>query len=393
MTGQGTVLLIEDEQIVRDALAMMLRSFGFDVREAENGRVGVGMLAVETVDVILCDLRMPELDGLGVLEVVRRDHPLTPVIVVSGAGLLADAVAALKLGAFDYITKPVQEIAALDHAVRRAMAHATLLRENDRYRRELENANAELRAGIRRLEEDERAGRQIQARLLPAPMRHFGDHEVSHTLAPSTHMSGDFVDCFPIDESLLGFYLADVSGHGVPSAFVTVLLKSFMQRHLAAHDETGSALILSPAEILTALNREIVREDIGKHLTMFYGIIDRDHGKLTYASAGQFPWPILSDGTRVVDLEGRGLPVGLFDFAAYQEKRVDLPARFVLTLCSDGVLELLPQERLEDKIAHLRSCVVSLDANLASLGAALLLQSRRALPDDVTLLMIRKEAP
>ncbi len=392
MVGRGRVLLIEDEPLVRNVLAMSLRAFGYEVLEADNGRTGIAALAAEHPEVVLCDLRMPEIDGLGVLEYARSEHPNVPVIVVSGAGLLADAVSALRLGAFDYITKPVQELATLDHAVRRALEHATLRRDNERYRKELEHANAELRVGIRRMQADEEAGRQIQARLLPAPWRQFDEYSVSHALAPSAHLSGDFVDCFPIDDTLLGFYLADVSGHGVPSAFVTVLLKSFVQRYLAAHAETGNALILSPGATLQLLNQEIVREGVGKHLTIFYGVIDRSRGHLSYASAGQYPWPILFDGARAVDLEGRGLPVGLFDFATYDETHLDLPERFVLTLCSDGVLELFPEQRLEGKMNHLRSYVSTLDASIESLRASLALDVTRDLPDDVTLLMVRREA-
>ncbi|NIV97684.1 SpoIIE family protein phosphatase, partial [Candidatus Saccharibacteria bacterium] len=83
-----------------------------------------------------------------------------------------------------------------------------------------------------RLREDEEAGRRLQFQLLPRDNQSFGDYQFSRKLWTSLYLSGDFVDYFYIDEDHLGFYIADVSGHGVPSAFVTVLLKSYMNRYL-----------------------------------------------------------------------------------------------------------------------------------------------------------------
>ena len=83
--------------------------------------------------------------------------------------------------------------------------------------------NRELRQTLKYLEQDEKAGRRIQFQLLPEDNRTFGGYTFRRRLYPSTYLSGDFVDYFPIDDRHVGFYMADVSGHGAASAFVTVI--------------------------------------------------------------------------------------------------------------------------------------------------------------------------
>ena len=83
-----------------------LEDTGYSVLQAADGREGIQVFRCEGPDLLLVDLRMPQVDGLAVLDVVRAESPDTPVIVVSGAGLLRDAIQALKKGACDYVTKP-----------------------------------------------------------------------------------------------------------------------------------------------------------------------------------------------------------------------------------------------------------------------------------------------
>jgi len=164
------------------------------------------------------------MDGLEFLAEVRREAPDLPIVVMSGAGLVQDAIGALKLGAWDYIEKPFPAIEVIDHAVRRALERADLLTENRRYRESLEQVNRELRATLRLLTDDEAAGQQIQARMLPRNHQRFGSFEFSREIVPSAYLSGDFIDAFAIDDRRWGFYLADVAGHGVSSALASLPL-------------------------------------------------------------------------------------------------------------------------------------------------------------------------
>jgi len=305
--------------------------------------------------------------------------------------LLGDAIGALKLGAWDYVEKPFTE-AALKHAIDKALEKSTLLDENRRYRAHLEEINAKLSGSLRLLAEDEDAGRQIQFRMLPRNHQRFGPFELSRELAPSAYLSGDFLDAFTIDARRWGFYLADVSGHGVSSALVTVLLRAFMQRQLEAFVRRGDPLILSPAKLLARLNDEVLGENLDKHLTIFYGVIDNEESSLTYGSGGHYPWPQLFDGTRTVRLEQPAPPIGLFPRAVYVEARVALPERAVLAAYSDGLLEILPQPTLQAKLDFLSTVFSRLEVTVEDAADRLRLRETAHLPDDVAILIIKRGA-
>ncbi|HAS86693.1 MAG TPA: fused response regulator/phosphatase, partial [Candidatus Competibacteraceae bacterium] len=218
------ILIIDDEQLVLEVLASFLEDSGFSVLQADNGALGLDLISWEQPDLVMCDLRMPDMDGLNVLEQITRDYPELPVLVVSGLGGMNDAIQALKLGAWDYVTKPIEDMAILEHAVRRALERARLRRENREHREHLEAINEQLRQTLRRLQEDESAARRIQFQLLPENDKVYRSYRFNRHLLTSQYLSGDFVDYFAIDGEHLGFYIADVSGHGVSSAFVTVML-------------------------------------------------------------------------------------------------------------------------------------------------------------------------
>lgn len=384
------ILVVDDEDLVRGAIVAILTHHGYEVTEARNGAEGIDKMRSGRPDLVLCDLRMPEVDGLGLLEVATHQLPKLPVIVMSGAGVLQDAIGSIKHGAWDYLLKPFGSADVVLHAISRALERADLLHENERYRAELERTNQELATTLKKLQEDEAAGRQIQFRLLPDNHQHFGDYEFSRDLETSAHLSGDFVDCFVISDRHLGFYLADVAGHGVPSALITVFLKSFMQQQLKKNASTDDDTILSPQKTVRALNEEMLRENLGKHLTMFYGVIDREQDRLTYVNAGQFPYPIFVEGRGARFLEGKGYPVGLFGFADYSEQSMTLPQRFCMTLCSDGVLEVMGNGPLPSRTSRLLSMVDSVNVTVEQLRDSLRVEANQPLPDDVTVLMLKR---
>ena len=106
MKPQHTVLIAEDEANMRRVLCALLERDGFRTIAASDGAAALELLAREPVDAILTDLRMPKLNGLELLEQVRRRHPEIPVVMLTAHGTVGSAVEALKQGAFDYLTKP-----------------------------------------------------------------------------------------------------------------------------------------------------------------------------------------------------------------------------------------------------------------------------------------------
>jgi phosphoserine phosphatase RsbU/P len=383
------IVVADDTDVVRDVVVRVLQRFGYACFAATDGVEALRLVHREEPDLLLCDLRMPNLDGLGLLKQARQDYPDMPVIVMSGEGLLDDAVGALQLGAWDYVCKPVGA-ATLRHAVSKALEKAALIEENRRQRAELETINRELRASLVLLAAEEDAGRQIQVRMLPRDRQSFGAYQFTRDVVPSTFLSGDFIDAFSIDDRHWGFYLADVSGHGVSSALVTVLLRTFVQRQVASYVRSNDTLILSPAQLLMRLNQEMAHEDLDKHLTIFYGIIDLVEDSLLFANAGHFPWPILCANGTTQELEQPGLPVGLSPTARYENRVLSLPSQASLAVFSDGLLEVLPQSTLDGKLAFLRGFFGRPGVTVEQVRFELGLQHGAFLPDDVAVLIVQR---
>jgi len=208
------------------------------------------------------------------------------------------------------------------------------------------------------------------------------------SLNPSMYLSGDFVDYFSLDENHTGFYMADVSGHGAASAFVTIMLKTLIGQYCDAFWREGDDTILQPAQLLARLNRDFCRQHMDKYLTMFYGVLDGKRNALLCSSGGQFPYPILHDGREARPLHYRGRPIGLFEDADYTEQCVDLPDTFALVLLSDGVLELLPRGGERGRI--LTGYVDGCDLTMDQLALGLHVEQKTELPDDIALLIIRR---
>ncbi|HCG0866646.1 TPA: SpoIIE family protein phosphatase [Pseudomonas aeruginosa] len=386
----ATLLIIDDDEVVRESLAAYLEDSNFKVLQALNGLQGLQIFESEQPDLVICDLRMPQIDGLELIRRIRQTASETPIIVLSGAGVMSDAVEALRLGAADYLIKPLEDLAVLEHSVRRALDRAYLRVENQRYRDKLEAANRELQASLNLLQEDQNAGRQVQMNMLPVTPWSIEGLEFSHRIIPSLYLSGDFVDYFRVDERRVAFYLADVSGHGASSAFVTVLLKFMTTRLLYESRRNGTLPEFKPSEVLAHINRGLINTKLGKHVTMLGGVIDLEKNCLTYSIGGHLPLPVLFVGGQASYLEGRGLPVGLFDDASYDDRVMELPPSFSLSLFSDGILDVLPGATLKEKEALLPEQVAAAGGTLDGLRQVFGLANLAEMPDDIALLVLSR---
>ncbi|MDJ0840227.1 MAG: response regulator [Acidobacteriota bacterium] len=133
------ILTIDDERAIRQSFRHFLEDCDYDVLEAADGGEGLEIFRFEQPDLVLVDLRMPKIDGLDVLASVRETSPDTPIVVISGTGVIGDAVEALRLGAWDFLLKPVKDLSILLHTVERCLERARLIRENRAYQQELES--------------------------------------------------------------------------------------------------------------------------------------------------------------------------------------------------------------------------------------------------------------
>ncbi len=136
MKKKNTILLIDDDQSLRRVMEYSLTESGYAVRTAANGEEGLALFGQEPFDAVVTDITMPGLDGIEVLTRMQRTDPAVPVILITAYGTIENAVAAMRQGAFDYITKPFNRD-ELRLTLERALKMRRLERENVRLRAEV----------------------------------------------------------------------------------------------------------------------------------------------------------------------------------------------------------------------------------------------------------------
>ena len=149
------LLIVDDEEAIREVVSTLLESKGYDCASVSNGRLAKEYLLQHSVDMVLSDMVMPEMDGLTLVEWLRKAEPDIPVIMVTAMHDLSTALEAIRRGAYDYILKPFEKD-QLYVSVRRALEHRRLVTENRNYQRNLEKLveerTAQLQGALEQLE-------------------------------------------------------------------------------------------------------------------------------------------------------------------------------------------------------------------------------------------------
>jgi len=250
------------------------------------------------------------------------------------------------------------------------------------------DAEARLNQHIADLQRDQRAGRYIQMGMLPPSPMAIDQYRLAHRILPSLILSGDFVDYFRITDRHFAFYVADVSGHGASSAFVTVLLKNFSRR---LRREFRPSMLTSPGEILQWFNDELLEQNMDKHVALILAVGDLQENLLRLVNAGHFPPAIMVNGAGATFIEQRGKPVGLFENVDYAPLEIRFEAGDALVVFSDGVLDALGDEPLAAKERRLLDAAAS-GSTPDAIWEALGIDPAAAAPDDMTCLTVRRES-
>lgn len=134
----NSILVVDDDAGIRLTLEKYLADWNFEVLAAENGRQAIKIIDSERPDLVITDLFMPEMDGFELLRSIQEKKTELPVIVISGQGRIGDVIRALRLGAWDYLYKPIEKASFLQLAIERALEKGRLIQENRNYRDHLE---------------------------------------------------------------------------------------------------------------------------------------------------------------------------------------------------------------------------------------------------------------
>ncbi|MBI2754682.1 MAG: SpoIIE family protein phosphatase [Betaproteobacteria bacterium] len=384
MDSEASLLVVDDSEANRDMLSRRLKGKGYAVTVAEGGRQALDLVARHRYDLILLDIVMPDINGLEVLQTLRRTWSAAdlPVIIATARDESGDVVEGLKVGANDYVTKPLDLPVVLARvqtqlSLKRAVDQIKRLEEDLEQRNEaledsnskLEFVNRELALANQRMERDLRSAVRIQESLLPTSLPDGPDARFAWLLKPCAELAGDTLNVFRLDDDHVGMYVLDVVGHGVEAALLSVAVSrvlspapdSFLMRRA---EGSPHRRFLSPAEVAVQLDRYFPWDRATQQFfTLLYGVLNLRTREWRYVSPGHPP-PILlarnAEAPRVL-ASASELPIGLGE-AGYQEQVVALQPGDRLYLYSDGIPEAVNGEgepffvpRLLEALANGRS--------------------------------------
>lgn len=359
------ILIADDSSDAREILERLLRRWGHDVVAAGDGREAWEWLQREPIRLVISDWMMPYVDGLELCRRVRAAEFAHYVyfILLTAREDKEDLIEGMTAGADDFLTKSFN-FRELQVRLRAAERILTLEGELGARNRELNAANTDLKAALARIETDLRAAATLQASLLPRRGDRTAGLAVDWLLRPAAVIGGDMFGFFPLHDEVLGFYLLDVAGHGVPAAMMSVSL------HRSLSDQLGDGQLLlrdgprprprPPEQVVAELNRRFQSDDITPYFTMVYGHIDGDSGRGALCQAGH-PYPQIARADGRLERLGRGgYAVGMFLDVPFESVPFVLTPGDRLLLYSDGVTDCRNQSGLDFGIGRLRELAVAL---------------------------------
>lgn len=387
------ILIVDDSEDLRKLLSFTLIKSGYEVIEANDGIEAMEKAHIAKPDLILLDIVMPQLDGFEVCKRLKDDEHTThiPVIFLSGKTDTADKIKGLEIGGSDYIAKPFDK----GEIIARVQNQLKI----QRLTHELIEKNRELTEKQRRLDEDLRAAGGIQQSLLPQKYPNIKHLDIAWKFIPSYLIGGDIFNFIQLDENNVGFYMIDVSGHGVPSALVTVSVSQALQplNGNVTKRSTDTPIgyeISSPKKVLEMLDAEYPINRFEKYFTMIYAIIDVLKGNIIYSNAAHPPPILLSrDGNHEL-LDKGGTIIGMDGILPFEEEKKNLHKGDKIFFYTDGVTEFqnhkdefYGDDRLiavlkENKDKNIRDIIDSVISSIKDFGG------NTAFQDDISLVGI-----
>jgi sigma-B regulation protein RsbU (phosphoserine phosphatase) len=332
VTGEAPVqvLVVDDSSFNRLLLRRRLAELGYDaVTMANDGVEALAALESRAFDVMLLDLEMPELDGIGVLERMRaegRTEP--PVIVISALSDMAGVVRCIELGAEDYLPK------SFDPPLLRARLSAVL--EKKRLR---DLAAQRLSA----LEAELESARRAQLSLVPSDFASIASARLAlhAVMVPARQVGGDLYDAMRLDARRLMFCIGDVSGKGAPAA-LTMARTLGVVRSAARQLAEAAPDLPDPGAILALANEELVTaNETQTFVTVLLGTLDVETGEGLVCVAGHDPAVLLAEGAapRLLTPAARQPALGMMEGIRYRSEALRLAPGEGLFLYTDGVTE------------------------------------------------------
>lgn len=367
-----TILLVDDEKLVRLVANRRLSKLNHRILESENGREALEILKRESVDLVLSDWMMPELDGPGLCEAIKQDERLRSVhfILMTALDQPEQIAEGLKRGADDFLTKSAsdQEVLARIGAGLRAR----------QLRLDLENSYRVISEKQAQLDAELHSASEFVRSLLPVPGEVVSGLRLAWEFLPSSQLGGDLFQVARWGEDYVGIMVLDMSGHGTGPALRAVSLAMwFKGPHIAL-----SFPDFDPGKIVTRLNTENPMTDQGDYFTIWVGVLQLSTRILRFATAGH-PGAILvrKDAPTVV-LGEKTWPTGFSADAIYSTHSISLVNHDRLYVFSDGIYEGINGDNEIWGRQRLQASLESVSTRPMNLGLKSLIQSSRSWQTD-----------
>ncbi len=316
---ESTILIAEDQEHVREALAMLLRGHDYAVTLCASPNEALAAAQANTPDLAMVDMNYQRdstsgLEGLELIQRLRELDGTVPIIALTAWGNVDLAVSAMKHGASDFIEKPWRNDALLEKV------------------RSLTRRVQEIRSSQRVSEYERNDAQQLQTRIVP--QRHIVTQgvELFGDSIPAGVVGGDYFGVWQPTPDMLHFCIADVSGKGTPGALIAAMLYASVST--LSSSSNSPEIILGQVE--TTLRNQLGE---GHYVTIFYGVLDLRTRVLHYVNAGHCP-PILRRSNGSVESLGPTRPVlGFMLEDGFRSERLILADGDRLLLYTDGVSE------------------------------------------------------
>ena len=277
----GRLLVVDDSLVTVDVVSDFMQEQGWEVETALSAAQALEKLTAFTPEVVVSDLNMPDMDGIGLFKRIRQVDQTVPVIMLSGEDRIESVLASMHAGVFDFVQKR-DCVHTLPAAALRAVNHCRVVRENRRLNDDLVRMNEALErrvqeqtalleekmrraaaletaAAVAPLRKELEIAQQIQTSILPKNFEVTGLRIATHML-PAAVVGGDYFDVRPVpDGAWIG--VGDVSGHGLTAGLLMLMIQSGISALTLQQPEAA------PHELLPHLNRlmwENVRERLGR---------------------------------------------------------------------------------------------------------------------------------
>jgi phosphoserine phosphatase RsbU/P len=333
------ILLVDDEPAILSIQSEILSQWGYEVEVAQDGHAAWEKMANPDINFVISDWIMPGISGVDLCRKIREAKldRYVYLLLCTAKDRQEDIVEGLNAGADDFLVKPI-DLNELRVRIRSGERVLNL-------ERKLENHNLQLQQAYDQIRRDLKAAAAMQMSLLPSPSPKANGIQGEWFFYPSHYVAGDIFNLCAIDESHVGFYILDVSGHGVPAAMLSVTLSMLLR------PDAGSESLLkrwnpkslkreatSPELVLADLNRRFQNKE-DRYFTMVYGIYDHESSRVQLSLAGQ-PRPLLLRASGKIECLGEGgYPIGIWPESEYECFEVPVEPGDRLIFYSDGISE------------------------------------------------------